>query len=267
MVSESIKLLEMTKNLLTAITLVLLTATCTNVQLPAPGTCVEGPVPVVVTITESACGGSTGSILLEDNGLEYAFGNGNFSAQREFTDLGPGEYLLRARDENGCIGELAVSVPVEGGFTVTALVSTSGCESTEGSLSLTASGATGEVRYRLGNSGNFGSSGVFTGLAAGVYTATARDASGCEVKVTREIKTGVSLSEEIFPIIRNNCAVSGCHNGSRNPDLRTNQAIRANANRIQIRTSNETMPPGNRSITQAEINAISCWVEDGAAAN
>lgn len=257
----------MTRNLLYALPLLALFSSCTNVQLPAPGSCDTPPVPVVATVIESACGAANGSILMEDSGLEYAFGAGNFSAQNEFTGLDAGEYVIRARDENGCVGELAVAVPAEGGLSATALLTPSGCETDNGSIELAVSGARGEVEFRLGSSGNFVSSGLFTGLAAGNYTVTVRDESGCEIEVRREIESGTSLSDDIFPIIQANCAVSGCHNGSRNPDLSTEQAIRANSNRIQIRTSNETMPPGGRSITQDEINAISCWVEDGAKDN
>ena len=47
----------------------------------------------------------------------------------------------------------------------------------DGSLSITASGGSG-LTYKL-NSGAFQSSGNFTGLAAGTYTITAKDAQGC----------------------------------------------------------------------------------------
>ena len=81
---------------------------------------------------------------------------------------------------------------------------------------------------------------------------------------------GTSFSEKIQPIISMNCAVSGCHvNGQQRPALETYDQIAANANRIKSRTANGTMPPSisGLSLSQEEIDAISCWVDDGALDN
>ena len=81
---------------------------------------------------------------------------------------------------------------------------------------------------------------------------------------------GVSYSQTIEPIIKSNCAVNGCHvNGQQRPALELFDQISAHADRILARTSNGTMPPSSsgKSLTQSEINAIACWVNDGALDN
>lgn len=81
---------------------------------------------------------------------------------------------------------------------------------------------------------------------------------------------GVSFAQTIAPIISSNCALSGCHvNGQQRPALETYEQIAANAERIMIRTSNGSMPPSSsgKELTLEEIEAISCWVNNGAPNN
>jgi len=81
---------------------------------------------------------------------------------------------------------------------------------------------------------------------------------------------GISFELNIEPIIQTNCAVSGCHvNGQQLPTLETYEQIAANAERVKARTSNGTMPPASsgKSLIQEEINAIACWVDNGAQDN
>jgi hypothetical protein len=81
---------------------------------------------------------------------------------------------------------------------------------------------------------------------------------------------GVSFTQNIEPIIQNNCAISGCHvNGRQLPALETYEQIAANAQRILFRTSNGTMPPvsSGKSLTQEDIHQIDCWLKLGAPDN
>jgi len=76
----------------------------------------------------------------------------------------------------------------------------------------------------------------------------------------------VSFDDTIKPIIESNCAISGCHNGSQEPDLRSYAEIIRNKESIKTRTSDRSMPLG-RTLTQTQIDAISCWVQQGALNN
>jgi hypothetical protein len=81
---------------------------------------------------------------------------------------------------------------------------------------------------------------------------------------------GTSFDQTIKPIVESNCAISGCHvTGQQLPTLESYAQIADNAGQIKTRTSNGTMPPASSglSLTQQEIDAIACWVDEGAPDN
>jgi len=78
-----------------------------------------------------------------------------------------------------------------------------------------------------------------------------------------------SFSTNVFPIIQNSCAISGCHNaGSVNgPGPLTNYTQVFNArNQIRTAVANGTMPKTG-SLTTAQKNSIICWIDSGAPNN
>jgi hypothetical protein len=79
-----------------------------------------------------------------------------------------------------------------------------------------------------------------------------------------------SFHHQIEPLIKNNCALSGCHiPGGQFPDLTDITQIQDFAGLIKIRTSNRTMPPDNsgKTLSKVEIDQFSCWVDSGALTN
>jgi hypothetical protein len=116
------------------------------------------------------------------------------------------------------------------------------------------------------NGGEFQTGNTFTNLSQGEYIVTVKDATSCEAGQNIKIKSGTSFSSTISPIIQNNCAISGCHSGSQFPDMRVFKNIQDNASRIKTQTSARTMPL-NGTLTQTQIDAIACWVDDGAVEN
>lgn len=74
----------------------------------------------------------------------------------------------------------------------------------------------------------------------------------------------ISFAYTIKPIIDNNCLQ--CHNGSQFPDLRIYESVSQNAAAVKSETAAKRMPIGG-SLTTEEINAISCWVDNGAKNN
>jgi hypothetical protein len=107
---------------------------------------------------------------------------------------------------------------------------------------------------------------TFSGLPRGDYTVVVGDDTGCEVSQVVRVTSGVSFSGTLAKIIEKNCAISGCHAGSQFPDFRVFKNIHDNALQIKKLTGDHTMPQQG-SLTQAEINTIACWVDDGAANN
>ena len=95
-----------------------------------------------------------------------------------------------------------------------------------------------------------------------------RDEEGCESLTSFNIRSDVSLTNDIMPIIEANCASTTCHGSVQSPRLNSKEAVISNASRIRSRTRAGTMPPSSREpLSQSEIDRIGCWVDDGALNN
>ena len=74
------------------------------------------------------------------------------------------------------------------------------------------------------------------------------------------------FAADVNPIIQNNCAIGGCHgNGNNNGPgpLVTFDQIKNAASQIKTSVVNKTMPRGS-TLSNAQIQAISCWIDNGA---
>jgi hypothetical protein len=248
----------------------LLSYACTYDVVPDPAECSQAPVPELIAARGANCGQENGEIEVGVRGGsgEYRFSrNGtDFQPGGRFTGLPAGTYQITVRNADGCSATLETVVENTDGVNISLAVTDADCGTASGAITVTPNGGQPPYQYRL-NEGAFGSESRFSSLANGTYTVTARDAGGCEVSQTVPVGSGVSFAG-IKTIISTNCAVSGCHAGSISPDLRTDAAIRAQAARIQARTSSQTMPPrsSGSSLTDDQIAQISCWVQDGAPA-
>ncbi len=220
-------------------------------------------------LENTQCDASNGSLQLSASGgespytFEAPFG---INTTGTFTDVAAGAYTVFVTDTNGCTQEIDVTIQNEDGIVIDEIVvAEAGCGTDGGSLQIIASGGREPYTFSIDNAAPQ-SSGVFTDLPVSVYVVTATDASGCETTQNVEVLSGVTFDGSISSIIETNCAISGCHNGSQSPDLRTLASIQAQADRIKARTSDRSMPRG-RTLTQTEIDLIACWVDDGALDN
>jgi gliding motility-associated-like protein len=140
-------------------------------------------------ITVAGAVGGTGEWTFSLNG-------GEFSTAREFTGLSAGEYVLAVRDENGCIRDTVLEIsrpaPLELSFELQHVSCFGG---RDGKIFSSATG-TGPLVYRL-NEGPYRSSGIFTDLAAGQYTLTVRDATGCERAFSLTVAQPEALKAEL----------------------------------------------------------------------
>lgn len=73
-----------------------------------------------------------------------------------------------------------------------------------------------------------------------------------------------TFSAIVKPIIDGRCV--SCHNGSRFPDLRTYDGVKNSAALVKSEVANRSMPQGS-SLTNAQIQAIVSWVDNGAQNN
>lgn len=147
--------------------------------------CAGVTVTVATTQSNPTTGQSNGSITATATGgagFTFSINNGAFQSSGTFSGLAAGNYIITAKNSNGCVGTATVALgstnPCAG---VTIIVSLTKTDPTtgqsNGSITATATGATG-ITYSL-NGGNYQASGTFSGLAAGNYTVTARSSAGC----------------------------------------------------------------------------------------
>lgn len=244
---------------------------CEKETIEEPVDCNANPVAVqLVSVEDASCNASDGKVTLNATGgngaYKYALGDGAAQESAVFSNLGAGTYEVTATDGNNCSSTMEVSVKNRDGLNIAvALKDAGGCGAAQGGATITAFDGAEPYEYRLGD-GSFVTTNSFAGLSAGEYALTVRDATGCEVNQTLRVLSGVSFTASISPIIKNKCAISGCHNGTQFPDFRVFKNIHDNAGQVKTLTGNGTMPQQG-SLTQDEINLIACWVDDGAPEN
>jgi hypothetical protein len=147
--------------------------------------CAAKNITVTGTVVNTAIGFSNGSIAATasgSTGFTYQLNSGAFQASGTFTGLAIGTYNITAKDLDGCLKTQSFTVTdicTAKNITVTGTVTNAGpsAGAFNGSINATASGSTG-FTYQL-NSGSFQATGIFTSLAAGNYTVTAKDVDGC----------------------------------------------------------------------------------------
>jgi hypothetical protein len=228
--------------------------------------------PIIIDLIESngaECGAANGSFVVNATGGEAPF---TFTLEEistidgVFENISAGSYNVRATDAKGCSETLTVTIQNLDGVNLTdAVTSDSGCNSASGTIQLSASGGQEPYIYSI-NGGTEQSSNMFGGLPNGTYAVSVKDQLGCEIIQNVQVFTGISFENSIQAIITNNCATSGCHNGSIFPDLRSFSNIQARASSIKARTANKSMPRGS-TLSQEQIDIIACWVDDGALQN
>ncbi len=172
---------------------------CSGITINVSGTVVNA----------SSASASDGSITVEATGgndFTYSLNNGPYQASAVFSNLPVGSYSIIARSNTGCIGSAQFVVGngdpcANVNITITAAVTnTTSPTSTDGSINAVASGSS-SFQYKL-NNGSYQSSGIFSGLATGTYTVTAKNSNGCTGLAQFGISAGnVCASKNIVPAV------------------------------------------------------------------
>ena len=240
--------------------------------------CVSGgPLASISNLKNTSCGLDNGSYTLSVSGgqspYSYSLSGADFiplpDGSFDIESVIAGNYELVIRDTEGCEANTTVSITNQESLTASSTITDSGCGSAAGRIEFEVSG--GQEPYTLSlNGGTTQTDLVFSDLTPGDYEAQIVDQGGCETNVTINLISGTSYKDEIIPIIEASCAVADCHDGSDTalPDWTMYANVEALAETIKRRTGNRTMPPpGSPGLTTAEIQAIACWVDDGALNN
>jgi len=230
--------------------------------------CLSAPTLEVVSKIGTECGKATGSVEVIGSGsedtLKYSIDGVQFQKSGSFQNLSAQSYTITIKDSNGCINTVSTEIENLNGINVDVSSAVSGCNASNGTINITASGGVEPYSFIL-NGGAPQNTSLFTDLSAGEYTLLAKDANDCSVQKSISIITGQAFNN-IKTIINANCATSSCHGGNISPDFRNNQNIQTNAARIGTLTANGSMPPLG-SLSTSEIQTIACWVSDGAPLN
>jgi hypothetical protein len=224
-------------------------------------------------VNASTCGTHDGSIQVSVVGGKEPylfFVNGQAVNAAEITDLAAGSYSVVVTDANHCSASIDnISILAEDFSFTTSLQPNTSCLSGNGAVTVAVENTNPPYSFQLG-SGNFGPNNVFTDLKHGNHLITVQDNSNCRVTLSVTIpkgQTGTSWANDIKPIMEKYCATSGCHNGtSRSTNFREYPSAKLYANSIKTKTRDRSMP-FDGSLTQNQIDLISCWVDDGALQN
>lgn len=153
---------------------------CTN---SAVVTITSSTDPLITAIPAAAtCGSNNGTITAFGSGgtapLQYSINGNTFQLSSSFINLTPGSYTVTVKDANGCTASTSVTVDNFPAPTVTATATSATCNNVNGSIIANGNGGLAPLQYSI-NGTIFQVSNAFTGLAAGTYTITVKDASGC----------------------------------------------------------------------------------------
>jgi len=232
---------------------------------------VSFPLITVSSFKNSDCNLSNGFIQVEASGVgnfKYSLNGGPFQDKNQFNNLGPGMYLIAVNDAKGCTNQIEFEITEENKFDIIISSTTSGCQKSEGTLTITVDGGLQPYFFSLNNQ-LFQTDNFFQNLSPARYEITIRDQEDCQAIITHQVTTGVTWQNEIKPIIDQRCATANCHvQGGSASDLTSLQKVQTNAENIKLRTQNKSMPPiGEAPLSNDEIALIACWVDDGAKNN
>ncbi len=152
--------------------------------------------------TNATCFGGTGSISVSSGSggsgsiYQSKIGSGGTYANlpQNYTGLGGGTYTIYIKDGADCVAtySVTISVPTQVVVSSTSTTIPSCWNSTNGSITLSASGGSGSYQYSINAGSTYQSSGTFSNLNAGTYTCVAKDGNNC-------VSAGISVNIDKSP--------------------------------------------------------------------
>lgn len=192
---------------------------------PPPDPCAGVTIAVTSTTNNpTTAGGTNGSIAAAatgGSGFTFNINGGAFQASGTFSNLAAGSYTIVAKNASGCTGSAIFTLTAPNacaGVTIAVVNTSTGtipCEATNsGTITAAASGGGGSFTYSI-NGGAFQASNLFSNLAAGNYTVTAKDVNGCTgTSAVTTINNAAEgpLFSAVRTLVQNNCVT--CHNAT-----------------------------------------------------
>ncbi len=170
----------------------------------------NGPT-LTYTKTDAACGSNTGTITANGVGintpLTYSINGTTFQTNNFFTGILAGTYTLTVKDSTGCTNVKQVTIKNAPGPTITAVPTTTFCNTNNGSITAMATGGTAPLEYSI-NANTYQSSNIFNALAPGTYTVTVRDSNSCLNTAT------VVVANSSTPTVTATSVTASCSNAN-----------------------------------------------------
>ena len=240
---------------------------CTGVSITVNGT----------TTNPTSAASSDGSINASasgSSGFTFSINGGAFQSSGNFTNLAAGSYSIVAKNGSSCTGTASFTLTAPNlcaGVTITVtntVTTTTPCETNTGTLSATASGGAAGFTYSI-NGGAFQTSNLFSGLAAGNYTVTAKDVNGCTgvsaASTVSNLPAG-TLFSAVRTLVQDNCVT--CHNAANANGgmiFSVDCNIVINKDRIKARAvdGNPSPMPQGGLLPASERQKITDWINAG----
>ena len=162
------------------------TAVVANASITTPINCTNGGA----TITAGVSGGTPGYVYQLEDDAGNAIAPYDFTTNGSntvFTGIVPGDYIVRARDNNGCEDPIDVALTVADTNDIVFDSAPTTCYSGANDASIVVNVTDGNGGYTFSINGNpwvapaptTGTTHTFNNLANGTYTINVRDSSGC----------------------------------------------------------------------------------------
>lgn len=160
----------------------------------------------------SCTGGTLGAatVVSVDGGtapFNYEWSN-DIVADSAAVDLEAGEYLVTVTDANGCTSEATFNIVQDENIAITSTTSNATCELENGTATAIPSTGIAPFTFEWSNGSD---QSVITGVAAGTYSVTVTDDTGCQGETTVDISTENPLM--VTPTVVN-ASCDGVENGS-----------------------------------------------------
>ncbi len=148
---------------------------------------VTEPIGMVLTPTFTAMkckGGNDGTASVSVSGgtapYSYSWSGGVMSTANTATGLSAGTYTVTVKDANNCQKSIVITVTEPGALVLIPSSTAANCAgSTDGTAGVSVTGGTAPYTYSW-SGGITSTSNVATGLSAGTYTVTVKDANNCQ---------------------------------------------------------------------------------------
>ncbi len=138
---------------------------------------------VAASVAQPGCITGTGTVTLTGSGgtapFTYALGANAYGFNNIFANVPAGTYMFHVKDANNCVKDTLITLLSQSPVMAHATITPAGCSNNLGSILSTPFGGQVPYTFQLNGIGTYQPSGSFTGLSAGTYTLSVKDANGC----------------------------------------------------------------------------------------